>query len=178
MDFKNYCVLIMGKNIDKDDLQDTIIGVSHNAPKFIDAQGIFFTTFMSAFKPKELKDLFTGDGRSVMVFDTDEESSACHLADLDLHNHLFGDLADNEAVKEISDSLMDEIRRTTQNSGTTTGNITRKAIKAPARKNTKEYLSKLNKTELQDKTDEILDKGAENLTKEDKRLLKQIAKYK
>jgi len=180
MELKNYCVVVMGDT--KNALLE-IEKVSDSKPNLLDAKGIIIATFSAFITIKELKDWFTLNNRSFLVFDLSDESSAFKITKEDIHEGLFGFLKDNnqnfltKRTSELEDMIEDaKIISETKH-------FNRDKFIDKFREDFKEenYLNesvidKMYNNEKQLWIGKILDKGIENLTEKDKKMLTFLVK--
>lgn len=153
--FRNYCVIFMGDN--KDVLSE-ILRISETTPNTLDAKGIFIATFTSVVKPKELTDFFKLNNRNFMFFDLNSEYSGFSIIKPDIENALFGFLNDmtNDKLKQKADMLIKEINISVDDSM---------------------EIENLSTEQRNILINELLDKGIDNLTKNDKILLDKLSNY-
>lgn len=92
MKFRNYCIVVMGDTLG---VQEEIQKVSEITPNILDAKGVLIATFSSLAEPSELKEWFTENKRSFLVFDLDKDSSAFNIVKQNINEGLFGFLRDS-----------------------------------------------------------------------------------
>lgn len=166
MKFRNYCIVIMG---DTDNVIGEIIKISETTPNTLDAKGILIATFSSAVEPRELTDYFKLNNRNFLVFDLDQDNSGFNILKKEIHNGLFGflDTMNDDVLKNKADNIIQEISSST---------VTRKF--ATKERDVIVSLEEIDKMTIKDKNDlmnKLIDKGVENLSNYDKKLLKRLS---
>lgn len=166
MKFRNYCVVIMGNT------KDVIIEiekVSEGKVNVLDAKGVLIATFSSNIEPKEMTDWFRLNKRSFLVFDLDPENSGFAIAKKDIYEGLFGFIDDidlQEKANDLFDTLnLERIKKTQKKESNT-------AVKEI----TELDVEKMTKGEKKELFDRILDKGPDNLTENDKKIIPFLVK--
>ena len=175
MKFRNYCVVIMGDTIG---VVPEIDKVSESKPNVLDAKGIVIATFTSFMEPKELSEWFKSNNRSFLVFDLDQENSGFFISKKDIHEGLFGFL------KEYNDKTLGENTVDFLNTIKIINNGERNTNKISAYTETtavtveltQEDINNMCKTEKKELYDNIIDKGVQNLTDYDKKILGFLVK--
>ena len=164
MKIRNLCVMILGNT--KDAISE-IEAVSDSKVNILDATGVLIATFSTAVEITELNDYFKLLKRSFFVFDLNPDNSGYHITKDSIHEGLFGFLNKIDTSVREQD-LLDMIKSTTKTP------ITKKELKV--KELTEEEI--LNMKPIQKKTlfNELLDKGYENLTDNDKKILPLLAK--
>jgi len=157
--------------------------ISDSKPNLLDARGIIIATFSAFITIKELKDWFTLNNRSFLVFDLSDESSAFKITKDNIHEGLFGFLKDNDKnfLTKRNSELEDMIEDAKIISENKDFNRDKFIDKVKEESNNKEYLDesvidKMYSDEKELWIGKILDKGVENLTKKDKKMLTLLAK--
>lgn len=187
MKFRNYCLILMGKNFTRDSVVSEITKISEITPNYIDAVGIMIVTFTSVLEPSELDENFKTLGWNFMVFDLDSKSSAVKLINPDLHEGLFGFLRDNQKDKldDMSVRLMKDIALSsdTKSQWSPPANENRSRVVKKSKKEedlTEADVEKMTKDQRQKKLDEYIDFGKKNgfekLTDLDKKIMELLAK--
>jgi hypothetical protein len=146
-----------------------IEAISDSKVNILDATGVLIATFSTAVEITELNDYFKLLKRSFFLFDLNPENSGYHITKESIHEGLFGFLSKvNTSVRE--QDLLDMIKSTTKASKT------KKEVKVKVKELTEEEI--MNMKPIQKKTlfNELLDKGYENLTDNDKKILPLLAK--
>ena len=166
MKFRNYCVVIMGNT------KDVIIEiekVSEGKVNVLDAKGVLIATFSSNIEPKEMTDWFRLNKRSFLVFDLDPENSGFAIAKKEIHEGLFGFIDDidlQEKANDLFDTLNLESIKKTQ----------KKESNTAVKEITELDVEKMTKGEKKELFDRILDKGPDNLTENDKKIIPFLVK--
>lgn len=163
MKFRNYCVVIMGNT--KDVLPE-IEKISESKVNVLDAKGILIATFSSNFEPCELTDWFKDNNRSFLVFDLNTNNSGFNITKSDVHEGLFSFL-NNEDLEEKARELLHTIED---------ARIVNRMKKNKPTEITIEDVMKLTIVEKKEMFDKILDKGAENFTENDKKIMSFLVK--
>lgn len=167
MKFRNYCVVIMG---DTDNVITEIIKIAETKPNTLDAKGILIATFSSAADPRELTDYFKLNNRNFLIFDLNLDNSGFNIIKEDIHKGLFGFLNElnEENLKNKAEDLIQEISSTT---------VTRKSKRTNSLENeiTLEDIDKMTPKDKNDLMNKLIDKGVNNLSNYDKKLLKKLS---
>lgn len=167
MKFKNYCIVILGDTLG---VQAEIQKISETTPNVLDAKGVLIATFSSLAQPNEITEWFKENKRSFLVFDLDKNNSGFNITKKEIHEGLFGFL-DEIDNKLMSDEFFKSINE-----------IQIKHKLKPLRndlKNNKldeKIISKMTPKERDEKLNELIESGLENLSEEDKKLLPLLAK--
>ena len=182
MNLKNYCIVVIG---DTEGILPEILKISDSKPKKINSVGIFICTFISVADAKELEDYFKSLGRNFFLFEVGANNSGYSINNKDKHDGLFKDMEKNfNDLKSKSDRIMDEIAESLQNSGNTEEDtpvinfkMETKTVKSDTRPN-KSYYNNLSISEKETMINEILDKGIDNISDFDKKVLDIISEKK
>ena len=178
MILRNFCLIIIEKT---DGIKEDIIKVAEGNPRLLNTKSFGIATFSSAFKVNELKEIFTSNGRSVIIFELVDGGYSALLNDPTKHDFVFGHIEEfgGEIVNDITNKLLKEYLLEPKH---IVSGSTKNVIKEE--KNKKEEVeedidvSKLSaeeKTLLSDKLlDKISDNGYENFSDKDKELLKKL----
>lgn len=167
MEFRNYCITIMG---DTENVLGEILKIAETEPNIMDANGILVSTFTSALSPRELTDYFKENKRNFLIFDMNQDNSGYYFIKKDINDGLFGFLKnmDENGLKEKMDGLIQEISSST---------VTNKAQKITTKKpqiQTKITAMDVSKMSLKDKNDlmnQILTKDGKNISDSDREIL-------
>jgi hypothetical protein len=175
MRFRNYCVIIMG---DTKDVFLEIEKVSEDKPNVLDAKGIVIATFLSTLKINELNEWFKLHNRSYFVFDL--SISGFNITKKEIHDGLFGFLTDKSILDKRASDLMSAIEDAKiiqENSKKikTDKPIDVKTVIKP-KKLTKDEIDSMTIKEKETLMNSIIDKGVENLTDYDKKILPLLVK--
>ena len=170
MKFRNYCLVVMGNT--KDVLLE-VIKVSETKPNTLDAKGIFITTFTSNIEPRELTDFFRLNKRTFLLFDLNSENSGFFFSKKEIHEGLFGFLRDmgDDDLRQKTEDLIAEISSTTVNNGS----IRTKNKKAPEDEISMKDIKKMTPDEKNELTNKLIDKGVDNLSETDIKLLNMLS---
>ena len=170
MKFRNYCVVVMGET---KEVFPEIVMISETTPNVLDAKGVLIATFSSVVEPKELTDYFKLNGRNFFLFDLNPENSGYNIVKDEINEGLYGFIKDmdDENLKQKTDSLIQEISSTT---------VTNRVVKSKKSRTEKEEytMADLDNMSPKDKNDlmnKLIDKGADNLSEYDKKLLSKLS---
>ncbi len=180
MIFTNYCIVVMGKT---EGVLPEIAKVSDSKPKVLNSVGVVISTFISVANAKELEDYFKSLERNFFLLEVGAGNTGYNINNKKVHNGLFREMEKNYSnLKDKSDKIMDEISESFTNSGSTEEDIPfinlkmeTKTVKSDTRPN-KSYYDNLSVSEKAVIIDEILDKGVDNLSEFDKKVLEMISK--
>ncbi len=164
MKIRNLCVMILGNT--KDAISE-IETFSTSKVNILDATGVLIATFSTVVEINELKDYFKLLNRSFFVFDLSPENSGYHITKEPIHEGLFGFLKKIDSSVREKD-LLDMIKSTTKNS--------KIKKEVTVKEFTEEEINKMKPIQKKTLFDELLDKGYENLTDNDKKILPLLAK--
>lgn len=181
MRFRNYCIVVMG------DTKDVILEISKVAeskPNYLDATGILISTFSSAAEPNELTDYFKLNNRSFLLFDLNIENSGFHITKKNIHEGLFGflELINDVELKKKTEEFMNEVSFSSDTTTTPSGykktrsefdRINTRTNKS--KKITEADVDKMTKKEKEEMLNILIDKGVENLTEHDKKIVQKLA---
>ena len=131
--------------------------VTLDTPSFINAKGIFLSTFTTNKSIGELKKFFKFKKRNFLMFEIDEATSAYHFLNEKLEKGLFM-FAEIEKDNDDVWAGIDVLDNKDMDS-----EITEKSI------------LKMTKEEKEVKLNELIDKGIENLSDEEKNILNLLA---
>jgi hypothetical protein len=161
-----------------------IAKICDNKPKVLASVGVIICTFTSVADAKELESYFESLERSFFLLEVGADNTGYNIKNKKVHKGLFQAMEQNaDDLKKKSDSIMDEINESfANNSGRTEEDIPvinlktkSKTVKSETRPN-RLYYDSLNGEEKIDLINDLLDKGYENLSEFDKRVLKIITK--
>lgn len=168
MIFKNYCIVALG---DIDGIIDIIKRVSENQPRKLEQKGVLICTFSSVMTVSEIKETINVDGKTFFIFEVGTDTAAYKIGRDDIHDQLFKQIEDTTSVflKTLTSNLMMSINDDNKVSGDTR-NI-------PI---TVDYgdvaISELTESEINEEIDNLLDKGLDNLTDNDKKRWELLTK--
>ncbi len=164
MEFKNYCIAVLGntKNVKLE-----IKKISEGDVRFADGSGLLLCTFQSVATAAELTDFFQGNGRSFLLFEMGKDNYGAFLAKENLHNQLFGHMKENTLgiLSKMTDKIMADIIKFQPIADS--GDTEVQSIVD---------VTKMSDSEITEMLNSILDKGFENLTDYDKELLGKLRK--
>lgn len=164
MKFRNYCIVLMGS------VQGSISEVekiSEGKINTLNATGIIIATFSSVLEPNEISEFFKSNGRSFLIFDLEPTNSGYHVAKKDVHDGLFGFLKTINLEEKAIDLL------SSISTDTITSESVKKEVKNEISESEIKNMTKVEKTNL---FNEILDKGSENFSENDKKILPFLTK--
>lgn len=183
MIFKDYCIVIMG---DTAGSLDELYKVCSDNPKVLNANGISICTFTSIASTKKLEEYFISLGRSFLIFELGPENSGYNIMNRKIHNGLFSHLKDNiNKSKNSADLLLQDLVKSLENPFNSAQvsekhekkEIPNEEVKKEQDVNIDEdYYSKLSQKQKEKIIDEYLDKGYNNLTPKEKKILNFLTK--
>ncbi len=167
MKFRNYCLIVMGKDIIS--VIPEIEKVSESEPNILNANGIIIATFCSVSTPPELTEWFKLNERSFVIFDLTPSVSGFNITKPEIHEGLFGFLKTFN-LEEKSEELFREIKLSSETKSF------KAKLKTPPlpKKLTKDDIKKMSKDDKQALVNKIIDNGVENMTDDDKLILQFI----
>lgn len=158
---------------DTKDVLPEIIKISETKPNILDSKGILIATFSSIVEPKEISDYFILNKRNFLVFDLNTENSGFHISKENIHEGLFGFLKeyDEETLKRKTEDLLStvDIKMTS----TTVSSKSRK-LRTELQVSINE-IDKMSPKEKNDLMNKLIDKGVENLSEYDKKILTKLS---
>lgn len=179
MRFKNYCVVIMG---DTTGVFEEIEKISDTKPNVLDAKGIVIATFVSFVDVKDISAWFTLNNRSFLVFELDERTSSFFITKEEIHKGLFGFLGefnnnklDDKTFEFLSAMTSSELSKYS-NSLSKNKNKVDDAEIIENEVLTETDIDKMTKKEKDNLINEIIENGVDNLTENDKKMLKLLSK--
>lgn len=182
MKFRNYCIIIIGDTFGVD---VEIASVAETKPNILNGKGMLIATFTSVSTPKELEDQFKDFKRNFLVFDLSSQSSGYSIRKLDIHEGLFGFLRTmtDDRLRDRTEDLINEINMTSDTKDVTgwsrpprPDDVVKMTIKKPKEKKiTEEDLDKMTITQKSELMNDLIDKGVENLSEHDKKILQKLA---
>lgn len=164
MKFKDYCLVIMG---DKENVYSDIIKISESRPNYLNAKGIAIITFTSIMDVEEITELFKSSEKNFLLFNLNKSNSGFNFIKPEIHEGLFGFINKDrdEFLTEKSKLLQQEIEFT---SGSTTSKINEPQLSI-------DDIPKLTLEEKDFWINSIMDKGVNNLSDYDKKLLDNLS---
>lgn len=160
MEFKNYCVLLMGRT---EGVAIEIEKISESKPSILNAKGIVIATFTTFVSVQEISAWFKMNKRSFFVFELNEETSDCFIDKVQIQEGLFGFL------KNVNkDKLEDKTQEFLGVIGVETVPIDNEL--------TESDIMALTQDEKDDLLNKFFDNGTENLTEEDKKIINLLSK--
>lgn len=170
MRFRNYCIVVMG---DTKNVLPEIVKISETKPNILDSKGILIATFSSIATPREISDYFKLNGRNFLVFDLNEENSGAFISKKEINDGLFGFLKEfsDEVLKQKTEELMTTIDL--EMTSTTVNSKTRK-LRTEFQVSIEEIES-MSPKEKNDLMNKLIDKGIENLSDYDKKILSKLS---
>lgn len=185
MNFKNYCIIIMGET---KGCKIEVVKIAEDTPRFLEAKGVTIATFLSVAEPGEITEYFKSFDRNFLVFHLDEDVSGFNLKDRNIQRLLFGHLDDsNDKTREIEERtnrLIEEINNKvsidkpkSKKTNSRVDEIMDKLRRKHEEENGKYTISDdMSQNEMTDIINKILDKGTENLTEYDRETLTELSK--
>lgn len=178
MKFRAYCIIVLSETAG---VLNEIIKISERNPSVIDGKGLFIATFVSTSTAEEITEYFKLNNRNFMVFELKTDTSGFHITKDNINEGLFGFLKgfyDNEQ-NDMTNKLMEDIQMSSTTRNVKKNNLDNKPktkVTKDVLASTEEKISKMSKDEKSIYLNEIIDKGVENLTEEDKKILELLAK--
>jgi len=183
MKFRNYCIIIIG---DTFGVVEEIASVAETKPNVLDGKGLLIATFSSVSTPKELEDQFKDFKRNFLVFDLSPQSAGFSIQKLHIQEALFGFLRTmtDDRLRDRTEDLINQINMTSDTKDDATewsrpprpNDIIKVTIKKPKdKKITEEDLDKMTLSEKGELMNNLIDKGIENLSEYDKKILQKLA---
>ena len=117
MKFRDYCLVLMGKN---ENVLPEIIKIAESKPNILDAKGIVIATFTSVMEVEEISDYLKTSNRNFLLFDLAKDNSGFNITKPEVYEGLFGFLDGDrsEYLKERSEELLHEIGDTSGSTNT------------------------------------------------------------
>ncbi len=143
--------------------------------------GILVSTFSCFIEPAELTEYFKSFQRNFVVFELDVNTFGTNFVEPQVQEGLFGFLSylNKDVMEAKANELMSQINSTSTSTVTPEFNstMTSTTTSVKVQQNpSDEQIKKMTPNERNDYSNLILGKGYENLTNEDKNLLKKLAK--
>lgn len=163
-------MVVMGE-INATDVVSEIERISEIKPNVLNARGILIATFSSVIEANILTDFFKSHGLSFLLFDLDPKSSGVHITKKIIHQGLFGflkDLTDVE-LKNRTQTLSREISATADTKSSSLRRTIRKDKKI-----SESDIDNMGKEAKENLLNELIEKGFEQLTEDDKKILKKL----
>ncbi len=146
MEIKKYFLLGLGDLNSLTKIKDDLERISNDGVKYIISKGIIMFRFESVFTPNEVKSFICDEeDKTFFMYEIDDNSSAQNIAMDGYNEHLFSEVKEKVSLSNNS-SL----------SGSTIDN----------------NISEIDRIKI---IDDLIDKGLDNLTDEDKNLLKKLS---
>ena len=188
INFKQYCAVFFNPT---DGLNEEVSKICEEAPRTMKGKGISIYTFTSIVEAPVLTEYFKSYDRNFLLFDLKEENSGFNFIDKVKENDLFGFLKSNESNKDfekLSNTLMDDILKDIHGTKESTpdvdissiiSNTTTKGFEIYQRPELEEYSlsidDDMSKKDINEMVNKIIDKGVENLTDLDKKMLDKLS---
>lgn len=174
MEFRNYCLVIMG---DTKNVFSEIEKVSETQPNILDAKGILIATFSSALKPNELTDWFRLNKRNFLIFDLNPNTSGFNILKKEIQIGLFGFITANASELNLRAYDLSKAIEMTSDTKNTKANIKGKSTsKTITEKLSDSDIKKMSVSQRETMLNKIMDKGVKNLSEDEKKLLQRLAK--
>jgi hypothetical protein len=188
INFKHYCAVFFNPT---DGLNEEVSKICEEAPRTMKGKGISIYTFTSIVEAPVLTEYFKSYDRNFLLFDLKEENSGFNFIDKVKENDLFGFLKSNESNKDfekLSNTLMDDILKDIHGTKESTpdvdissiiSNTTTKGFEIYQHPELEEYSlsidDDMSKKDINEMVNKIIDKGVENLTDLDKKMLDKLS---
>ena len=179
MKFKNFCLVVLGNVLN---VKDEISKISGTEVRYVDAKGICMATFSTVVTANELKEYFTSHGRSFILFEMGEDNYGVNLTNKTIHDHLFSEIEQNgvEMASTMTAELMSEIVRTVGTQVMPEAKISGSSQTEVSKIKIDDFkdidVAALSISEKENIVNTILDKGIENISSYDKKLLSKLTK--
>jgi hypothetical protein len=165
MKFRNYCIVLMGM-VDGSLLE--IEKVSEGKIHTLNAKGVYIATFSSVLEPNEITEFFKSNKRNFLIFDLDVNNSGYNFIKDEIHNGLFGFL-NSVNLEEKALDLLTSINECAEYK-TEKEEINNQPLFS------EEEINNMSLNQKKKLFDEILDKGVDNLSENDKKILPLLIK--
>ena len=169
--YKNYCIIVLGR---VNGVVDEISEVSEFDVNFLEHTNAVVATFSASINIKEIKAHFDSHNRGYFLFELGINNYAVNVGRKSIYNTLFkkfengGDLTDDIGTKEFLEKLK----------GKDLAQILEFTDATIVEDGDEEIdIDSLTNEERKNMINEIIDKGVENFTKEDKELLIKLTNY-
>jgi hypothetical protein len=186
MIFKHYCAVFFNPT---DGLSLEVAKVSEGKPRVIPGRNISIFTFTSVVETPILTDYFKSFNRNFLLFDLNQEVSGFNFVDKQKEEDLFGFLDNDKSNKNfesLSNMLLDDFIKHTLDISDVTPEFgssfsggemfnTYQEIKIEKEETPVEIDENMTNTEINAEIDRIIDKGVENLTDRDKKMLQKLS---
>ena len=171
MRFRDYCLVVMGKN---DNVLPEIVKIAESKPNILDAKGIVIATFTSVMEPDEISDYFKAIDINFLVFDLDKSNSGFNITKPEVHEGLFGFLNQDrtEYLKSRSNDLLRELESSSDQNIKTYTNKDDLELRLPI-----DNVDDLTPDERDKWMNIIIDKGVDKLSDYDKKLLDKLSGF-
>lgn len=179
MVFRSYCLVILGR---VEGVKEEISKISETAVRYVDAKGIVIATFSTVATTLELKEFFTLNNRSFVLFEMGDGNYGVNLTNKAIHEHLFGqhDNTGSDILNTLTGKLLSDISASMGSYIVPEPVISGSSQTRSVRSKNIDYddvaLTKLSVEEREKIVNNIIDKGVENLNEHDKKVLKKISK--
>lgn len=184
MNFKNYCIIIMGET---KGCKIEVVKIAEDTPRFLEAKGVTIATFLSVAEPGEITEYFKSFSRNFLVFELDKDVSGYNLNDKAIQKLLFGHLEPKNIFQSYEDRtnrLIEEINNKVNLNKSKKENKEEKKGKSSKRvqeimdavTNGYRVTDDMTKDEMTKVINTILDKGTENLTDYDRKTLEDLSR--
>jgi len=184
MIFKHYCAVFFNPT---EGLNEEVSKICEEAPRTMKGKGISIYTFTSIIDAPVLTDFFKSYDRNFLLFDLNKDNSGFNFIDKMKENDLFGFINVNESGKDfekLSNSLMDDILDYNKNETSEPpvsfsfkyNNQYNIDSEKDLEKNLlDEITDNLSNDEIHNAMNKIIDKGVDNLTDYDKKILEKLS---
>lgn len=184
MIFKHYCAVFFNPT---DGLNEEVSKICEEAPRVMKGKGISIYTFTSIVEAPILTDFFKSYDRNFLLFDLSKENSGFNFIDKVKENDLFGFINTSESSKDfekLSNTLMDDILNYNKADIDMSESIINYTFKNNTHPNLNsdtetnpldEIGDNLSNDEINDRMNKIIDKGVNNLTDQDKKILEKLS---
>jgi hypothetical protein len=169
LEFKNFCIAVFGNtnNIETEINSMAQDGVNIFWP---DEGGLLIATFSSLAEVTHLNDFFKNNNRNFLLFEVSKEYCGYNFIDTKIMSGLFGKLKDDRSLKMKTEDFNNSIEDILESE---TKIIKLKEIISEL---TDDDIVKMTHNQKHDMIDQLIERGVEFLSDEDKKILEKLVK--
>jgi len=174
MEVKNYCIIVLGK---VEGVKEEIKAIATSYVNLVEHDNIVIATFSSPDSAKTIKEFFVIKNRGFFLFELGKDNYGVNVRENNIYDALFKPFEEGDG-SQIEDEILNRtfIERMSDNPRVklSTDNID-DIIELPFDElSIEEEIKYLNNVDKQQKLNEIIDKGVENMSELDKIWLKKL----